>query len=353
MFERSQSTRYPASALPSLRASILAGPDVQLIDVSRCGLLIDSDARLMPGVAVRLNLTLGEQVYLVSGRIGLVDAALVDAKMKYRAEVALDEECPIFDSLASAGVVTSSPDVADDSVEPAALQAHVERDEFELDMLRQEVARYRRQLDEQQDALDGAHQALVSGEALRLELRDAHAAEQAAWDGERQLLEDRLRRAEQRASDAERHLDAARENERRLLDDHEQERSRLAAALAHHEQERSSIAAALQERDERLAQLAAAHDALQSELTLSADAHQRECAEWKLQYERVTSQLHSVEGWCAGTQHLLDRVRLDMGSVFALLEAHAAAPTAVDITRAAGETAAPAFAPEERLTRAS
>jgi len=35
--------RHPATRLPSLRASILAGPDVQVINVARGGIIVDED----------------------------------------------------------------------------------------------------------------------------------------------------------------------------------------------------------------------------------------------------------------------------------------------------------------------
>jgi predicted nucleic acid-binding Zn-ribbon protein len=89
--------RFPADLLPNLKATILAGPDVRVINVSKFGMLIESDVRLSPNASVCLNITLEGRTFPASGRVLRVDAALSGGRVKYRAGVALDSEVAAFD----------------------------------------------------------------------------------------------------------------------------------------------------------------------------------------------------------------------------------------------------------------
>jgi hypothetical protein len=300
--------RHPATLLPSLRASILAGPDVRVINMARGGLLVESDVRLTPGSGVCLNLTVGDELYQVAGRICRVDAALINGKVTYRAGIALDEEMAIFD-IPSGRPPSESPlpsGIETDAIGETAKDHVVEEYQSELEALRAELANQRREQVQQRTALETLTNAVQSGDAHRKQLLETQVAERAQWHEERGRLEERVRLAEDQVTELTRALRDLRDNERWLIQKHTQERAMLVAESA--------------ERQQQLIELNAVHTALLAEVTPRLEAYDRERVAWRSQQEHAASQLESTEGWCADQQDLLYRIRQQMTTMFALLE---------------------------------
>jgi hypothetical protein len=92
--ERRRAARLPPSAIPFLKSvKLVAGPEVKLINVSRGGALIESEARLSPGSAICVRLVTGESIYLLKGRVLRARAvALSGAEIRYHIAVAFDQE---------------------------------------------------------------------------------------------------------------------------------------------------------------------------------------------------------------------------------------------------------------------
>ena len=298
--------RHPASLLPSLHASILAGPDVQVVNVSRGGLLVEADVRLSPGSGVCLNVALGDQLYQVGGRICRVDAALVGGRVKYRAGIALDEEMAIFDL--SPSPADAAPRPADPVlVEQADTRERALRDtEAELASLRQQLDDERRQMDQQRQTLDTVTETLRTAEAYRAELLAAHAAEQARWQEERRLLEERARHAEDLAADLAREARLARDGERR--------------AQQHQDEERAALERELREYQQQLAELQTVHAALTTATTQRLEEFERERRTWSTREADAATRIETTESWCADQQELLYQIRRQMTAMFTLLE---------------------------------
>ena len=75
--ERRRSVRRPASMVPNLKARLLAGPDVRLVDISRRGILLETDSRLMPGSPIRIKLVADDANVVMKGCVVLFSVAVV------------------------------------------------------------------------------------------------------------------------------------------------------------------------------------------------------------------------------------------------------------------------------------
>jgi len=123
---RRKAPRFPPSAIPFLRSvKLVAGPEVKLVNVSRTGALIESEARLSPGSALCLRLVTAESVYLLKGKIVRSRAAgLVGSVLYYQSAVAFDEAFTVLPaeskSKASAAAQPQAPQLT--LQEPEALQ---------------------------------------------------------------------------------------------------------------------------------------------------------------------------------------------------------------------------------------
>lgn len=90
--ERRQWPRVPASVLSDVTASIVAGPPVTLVNLSRGGALLESSARPMKA-AVRLRLTRPSgSTTLVVGRVNWARVASIGAgHINYVVAISFDE----------------------------------------------------------------------------------------------------------------------------------------------------------------------------------------------------------------------------------------------------------------------
>ena len=298
--------RHPATRLPSLRASILAGPDVQVINVARGGMLVESDVRLTPGVGLCLNVTLGDQVYQIAGRVSRVDASLADGRVKYRAGLALDQEMAIFDlpSLPETSAADAEADRALDTELQERLQPPGEGETAVA--LRAELNELRLEVQQQRDAGSALRQAVDSGEAARRQLIDAQAVERTRWAEERTLLQERARDNEEQAATLARKIRSVVEAQRDQAGQHALEKSRLEAEA--------------NEATQQLTELRAVHASLLATISQRLEAFERERAEWKAERHRATSELDAAEGWSSDQQDLLYRIRQQMATVFSLLD---------------------------------
>lgn len=304
--DRRSAPRHPAHRLPSLRANLLAGPDVAVINVSRGGILLESDVRLRPGSGVCLNLALDDEMHRIDGHVLHVDARIVQNKVVYRAGIRFDHDVTIFDEPA-----LRSPSSADEPIPapPIDVTPRVEGvPDFQASRAELEAERdaERRQREEQARTISRLRDALRSGEQLRQEILESHAAERLHWQAEQQDLVGRVREAEEQASAMVQDMKAARETARRGAREH-------AAALAAGE-------ARVRERDQQLTALRAEQAALLESVTRQLEEYESRDAARQAHHGRLSGQLAVTEAWCADQQDLLYRVRQQMVSMFALLE---------------------------------
>ena len=112
---RRQSPRRPASDIPGLKARLFAGSDVGLIDVSRRGVLIETDARLLPGSPISIKFVTTDATLVLKGTVVRSSVNIVSDKgVVYRTAVAFDEDIKLCDES-----LWQAPAVPEPAEEPA------------------------------------------------------------------------------------------------------------------------------------------------------------------------------------------------------------------------------------------
>jgi chromosome segregation ATPase len=321
-----------------VRASIVAGPEVAVIDVSPHGLLLETDVRLIPGAAICLNIRVNDHAHLVGGRVARVDAAISAAELKYRAGIALDEMFPPFDVVALEQAVRSATAGRPDpnrTQRPAGASAGLEAtpDDWEIRALRQTLADKKRELEHALPMIDQLTDALQATDRSRREAEDAHGRERAEWERQRRTLEAEAEEARRRELEsAEQALTAVREEraiaarldhehtawltERRALqqeldrakalpDDAARELEALRGSTETMERalekERAASASLLKENDRLLAELEAVSKGFD---TLKREAEDRKRAGVE-ENRQLEHRLQVTEFWCAEQQELI------------------------------------------------
>jgi hypothetical protein len=295
--------RDEAHRLPTLRASLLAGPDVAVLNVSRSGLLLESDVRLRPGSGICLNLVLDDEMHRLDCHVSHVDATIVDGRVVYRAGVSFDREMPLFDLGAQAGGPVIGVPPPPLNVMP--IDRGRDAQASEIARLKEELEAEQAKREQQAGAIAALREALESGERLRRELIEDHASERARWTQEQQELLERVREAEDQATSMMQDMRVARDAARKVARAHASE---IAGRDAH-----------VRERDQQIAELRAEHAALLESVSAQLEAFSNREAARETQKGHLADQLASAEAWCADQQDLLYRVRQQMNAVFALL----------------------------------
>jgi hypothetical protein len=307
--DRRRAPRFPVTRLPLLRASILAGPDVTIINVSRGGLLLESEMRLRPGFGICLNLTLNGRIHVLNGRVSHATALTVDGRLIYRVGVSLDEETAIFDPIAAHGreAAEEDPNTAARVPPPPRSDDRPETDaNRETSSLREQLNAERRDREQLAGTIQTMREGLQSGERLRQEIIDAHAADRVLWEAEQQELVERVREAEEQAASMIQDMRAARDSGRRAA---RQQAQRVAA-----------LETQVREREQQLAEVRAAQAALLESLTERVQMYERKDRVIEEQRTRMTAQLATTETWCTDQQDLLYRIRQQINMVFGLLQ---------------------------------
>jgi hypothetical protein len=93
--ERRVAPRFPPSAIPGLKSVRLAtaDADVQLLNMSRTGALIEGMTRLSPKSPVSIRLTAGSRSFILRGRVVRSQVCGYDGeKLRYRSALKFDED---------------------------------------------------------------------------------------------------------------------------------------------------------------------------------------------------------------------------------------------------------------------
>lgn len=98
--ERRRYPRRSPSVIPRLKSvRLVAGPEVKLINVSRRGVLFETDARLAPRSAVALRLVTADAILLLRGYVvRSMLAVLKGSAIRYQSAVEFDEDFVLADS---------------------------------------------------------------------------------------------------------------------------------------------------------------------------------------------------------------------------------------------------------------
>jgi hypothetical protein len=95
--------RYPRlkpSEVPSLKSvSFNQGNEVQLIDISKGGMLLETDVRLRPQMEIHLKLVTTTGVIKLEGRVLRSSISSLNGVLWYRSGIAFDEPFELLDSM--------------------------------------------------------------------------------------------------------------------------------------------------------------------------------------------------------------------------------------------------------------
>ena len=96
--ERRTSPRLPAAAMPNLTARLLAGAEVRLVDISRRGVLLETDTRLLPGSPIRIKFVADDANLVLRGSVVRSSVNVVNGEgLVYRTAVSFDEDITLCD----------------------------------------------------------------------------------------------------------------------------------------------------------------------------------------------------------------------------------------------------------------
>jgi predicted nucleic acid-binding Zn-ribbon protein len=342
--ERRRGRRHPVAELPDVHASILAGPDVKIVDVSPHGLLVESDIRLIPGAGICLTIKFANESHMLGGRVARVDTTIAGEKVRYRAGIALDGLFAPFDLPVPEPDTPTPSDVAGpegsetglgELSESASSPSSIETNAPDFGVLREALGEQPAQ-DHDVHVIETLKAALRASETARKETDEAHARERDTWGQERRSFEQALEIAARHKDRLSAELTASGERSRTLAKELEDLRGTASAEHAllqgqlqgatgkfeelHREllalreshaalsrtldDERSMIAELLREKDRLLSELE------QVSADLNAAAHQRDRAHADLRQSemergRLAKQLEVTERWCADQHELI------------------------------------------------
>jgi hypothetical protein len=96
--DRRRSPRKPAAAVPYLKARLVAGPDVRIIDVSRRGILLETETRLLPNSPIAIRFVAADASLVLKGCVVRSSIAqLTGVELRYRTAVAFEEDIRLCD----------------------------------------------------------------------------------------------------------------------------------------------------------------------------------------------------------------------------------------------------------------
>ena len=298
--ERRQWPRVPASSLSHITASVVAGPPVQLVNLSRGGALMEVASRFPMRSRVRLKLTLATgEVTVAEGLVAWARvAAIVNKQVNYLVAIIFDTPIPDLGGLDPAPIQESAPPVEVIEAPPAIGVAVPRGNLSQFPAPAARVAEPVRAVDVWSEAtadivsldsaLDATNDAKPEPPPLSqaTPVNDALLAQLAAAEAARNALRDDLE-AERRTREDERRTSEAQRRTR------EEEREKLvhviAAAAANVETLQASLAAREQDHARAVAELNEQQgwvETLQSALAAREDEHARAVAELAMQQER-------------------------------------------------------------------
>lgn len=96
--DRRRSPRKPAASVPYLKARLVAGPEVRIIDVSKRGILLETETRLMPNSPIAIRFVAADASLVLKGCVVRSSIAqLTGVELRYRTAVAFEEDIRLCD----------------------------------------------------------------------------------------------------------------------------------------------------------------------------------------------------------------------------------------------------------------
>ena len=96
---RRASVRRPASRVPELKARVVAGREVRLINVAKRGVLFETEERLLPNTSIRIRFQGTGREAVIAGHVVRSSVSrLSDRMLCYKTAVSLDEDLSVCDA---------------------------------------------------------------------------------------------------------------------------------------------------------------------------------------------------------------------------------------------------------------
>lgn len=355
--ERRRWPRIPTSALGNLSASIVAGPAVKLINLSRGGALLEVGARFPLRSSIRLKLTPPDgEVIVAEGRVAWAKvAAIVNGQVNYRVAIVFNSPIPEFaldtpahqepqDDVPASPEAEGPPTTVPvrDNLTRFPSVGSAERanggddrraagaDSAPADDLRKQLAALTENLAKSSAANEALTAKLQESEGLIAALRRERETEQRQWDEKRTSLGHELANALARADALQSRLQEREKEQARLVrEQREQEEGRVAlrrqladalaradalqSALEGREQEQARIVSEQEEQratlGRQLADALARVDALQSKLGAQEQEQAAALREQQEKYERLVAELvQAANDQQTEYQHMLEQL---------------------------------------------
>lgn len=99
--DRREAPRFCASQLPTLKSvSVVGGPELKLINISRHGALIESRECMPRRSRIFLRCVIQEKIYIIKGRIARCSSCpTIEKAPNYKCAIAFDEDFTILHAL--------------------------------------------------------------------------------------------------------------------------------------------------------------------------------------------------------------------------------------------------------------
>jgi hypothetical protein len=341
--ERRRGRRHPAAKVPHIHASILAGPDVKIVDVSPHGLLIETDVRLIPGAGICLTIAVGNESHMLGGRVARVDAAVSGKSVMYRAGIALDGLFAPFDLSSQESEPTGATEPAPPAPGPAgekpvraATPEAPPAAPVAIEALREALTRQHQAQQHETEVVDTLKAALRASERSRRESEQVYLRERETWAQERRSFEQALEIAARHKEKLSGELAASDDRVKTIANELETIRAAAAAEQALFEEqlrgeshkteaslrelielresqrlltrtldeERAMLADLLQEKDRLIADLESAGADLER-TSLERDRANERWQAGEVERVRLARQLEVSERWCADQHELI------------------------------------------------
>lgn len=342
--ERRRGRRHPAAKVPHIHASILAGPDVEIVDVSPHGLLIETDVRLIPGAGICLTIAVGNESHMLGGRVARVDAAVSGKSVMYRAGIALDGLFAPFDlsSQESEATGATEPEPPAPGSPPGEKPVRAATPEASpaapvaIEALREALTRQHQAQQHETEVVDTLKAALRASERSRRESEQLYLRERETWAQERRSFEQALEIAARHKEKLSGELASSHDRVKTIANELETVRAAAAAEQALFEEqlrgesrkteaslqelielresqrlltrrldeERAMLADLLQEKDRLIAELESAGTDLER-TSLERDRANERWQAGEVERLRLARQLEVSERWCADQHELI------------------------------------------------
>lgn len=84
--------------MPYLKARLVAGPEVRIIDVSKRGILLETETRLLPNSPIAIRFVAADASFVLKGCVVRSSIALLtNVALKYQTAVAFEEDIRLCD----------------------------------------------------------------------------------------------------------------------------------------------------------------------------------------------------------------------------------------------------------------